>query len=79
MENKYIRRSHLTEAKFRQIVKCFSVDLAATQTAEKTGVNRKTIDRLYSLIRARIAEYNEETSPIIGEFEVDESYFGGQG
>ncbi|MCL2856321.1 MAG: IS1595 family transposase, partial [Oscillospiraceae bacterium] len=27
MKNKYIRRSHLSEAKFRQIVKCFSLDL----------------------------------------------------
>ena len=76
MENKYIHRSHLSEGKFRQIIKCFSLDLTATQTAEMTGLNRKTIDRLYSAIRARIAEYNRETSPNIGEFEVDESYFG---
>jgi len=28
MENKYIHRSYLTEAKFRQIVKCFSLGMA---------------------------------------------------
>jgi transposase-like protein len=28
------------------------------------------------MIRMRIAEYNRATSPIAGEFEVDESYFG---
>ena len=76
MENKYIHRSHLSEAKFRQIIKCFSLDLTATQTTKMTGLNRKTIDRLYSAIRARIAERNKEMSPIVGEFEVDESYFG---
>ena len=76
MENKYIHRSHITEVKFRQLVKCFSLDLTATQTVAITGLNRKTIDRLYSLIRVLISEYTRETSPIVGEFEVDESFFG---
>jgi len=44
------------------------------------ALNRNTVDRLYSAIRARIAEYNRDTSPISeplpGEYEVDESYFG---
>ena len=76
MENKYIRRSHLSEAKFRQLLKCFSLDLTATQTAEMTALNRKTVDRIYSLMRARISEYIRESSPEVGEYEVDESYFG---
>ena len=80
MKNKYYYRSHMSEADFRRIVKCFSLDLTATQTVEMTGLNRKTVDRLYSAIRMRIAEYNRSTSPIaepsVGEFEVDESYFG---
>ena len=76
MENKYIYRSHVSEAKFRQVVKCFALDLTATQAAEMTGLNRKTVDRLYALIRARILEYTREVSPFSGELEVDESYFG---
>ncbi|MCL1926454.1 MAG: hypothetical protein FWF95_04885 [Syntrophorhabdaceae bacterium] len=44
MENKYIRRSRITEAKFRQIVKCFALDLATAQTAEMTLLSRKTVD-----------------------------------
>jgi len=32
----YYRRSHMTEAQFRQIIKCFALDLIATQ-------NKKTI------------------------------------
>jgi len=76
MENKYIKRSHINEAKFRHIMKCFSLDLTAVQTAEMTGLNRKTVDRIYAAIRMRIYEHNKETSPIVGEFEADESYFG---
>ena len=76
MGNKYIRGSHINEAKFRQIIKCFVLDLTATQTAEITSLNRKTVDRIYSLIRARINEYTKETSPLKGEIEVDESFFG---
>ena len=76
MENKYICHSHISEAKFRQIIKCFSLDLTAVQTKKITSLNRNTIDRLYSLVRARINEYTKETSPISGEIEVDESYFG---
>jgi len=76
MKNKYIQRSHLSESKFRQVVKCFALDLTATQTAEMTSLHRITIDRLYLAFRTRITKYNQETSPITGELEVDESYFG---
>ena len=76
MENKYVRRSYIAEAKIRQIVKCFALDLAAAQTAEKTLLNRKTVDRVYSLIRARRREYACETPPFTGELEADESCFG---
>ena len=76
MKNKYIHRSKISEAKFRQVVKMFSLDLTATQTAEMTNLNRNTINRLYSAIRRRIAEYSLLNSPFCGEVEADESYFG---
>lgn len=46
------------------------------QTAEMTALNRKTVDRIYSLIRTRIREHTQKTSPFTGEIEADESYFG---
>ena len=76
MKNKYVKRSKISEAKFRQVVKHFALDLTATQTAELTNLNRNTINRLYSEMRRRISEYSHEHSPITGEFEADESYFG---
>jgi transposase-like protein len=66
MQNKYIKRSHISEAKFRQIVKLFAVDLTATQITELVGLNPKTADLLMS----------KSEAPDIGEFEAGESYFG---
>jgi len=76
MKNKYICRSKISEAKFRQLVKYFALDLTATQATELTGLNRNTVNRLYSVMRYRMAEYSRQISPIKGEIEVDESYFG---
>ena len=76
MKNKYIYHAKISEAKFRQLLKCFALDLTATQCAEMTGLNRNTVNRLYSAIRRRIAEYSRLSSPVSGDIEVDESYFG---
>ncbi|GHV47865.1 hypothetical protein FACS189499_06120 [Clostridia bacterium] len=76
MKNKYIYHSKISEAKFREIVKLFSMDLNATQTAELANLSRNTINSLYSAMRIRIAEYSEANTPFRGDIEVDESYFG---
>ena len=76
ISNKYIKRSRISEAKFREFLKCFSLDLDAQQTALLIGLNRNTVNRYLLLIRARIAEFCEQSSPFQGEVEVDESYFG---
>mgnify|MGYP006305433557 CR=1 FL=1 len=76
MNNKYIKRSKITEAKFRALVKYFALDLDARRIASLTGLNRNTVNRYLRLLRERIAEYCEHESPLHGEIEVDESYFG---
>jgi transposase len=76
MKNKYIKVSHISEPKFREIVRLFSEDLSATQIANLTKLNRNTINRYLMLFRKRIVEICEEDSPLSGEVEVDESYFG---
>jgi transposase-like protein len=76
VKNKYIYHSKISEPKFRQILKYFLIDLTATQVAELTGVSRNSINLIFQKIRIRIAENVTETSPLKGEFEVDESYFG---
>ena len=76
MNNKYANRSKISEAKIRQLIKLFSVDLGASQIAELSGLNRNTVNRYIFAIREKIAHYCESKSPIKGEIEVDESYFG---
>jgi len=53
-KNRYFRRSHLSEAKFRVIIRSFALDLPAS----------------------KIAQLCDASSPLSGEVEVDESYFG---
>lgn len=76
MRNKYVKRSHISEKKFRQLVKLFSLDLDAVQISEITHLNRNTVNRYLKAIRTRIAEFCEVESPVNGEVEIDESYFG---
>jgi transposase-like protein len=76
MKNKYIYRSHISEDKTRELIKCFSLDLTSTQTAAMTGLNLNTVDKVFSKIRIRIFEKTLSENPTQGEFEADESYFG---
>jgi transposase len=76
MKNKYFGRSRISERKFRQIVRLFSVDLDASQTALLTGLSRNAINRYLKAIRQRLVEYCDAQSPFSGEVEVDESFFG---
>jgi transposase len=63
MNNKYVNRSKLSEAKFRELVRLFSMDLTAIQIAELTGLNRNTVNRYLKAIRERIAEYCDVIAP----------------
>jgi transposase-like protein len=76
MKNKYINRSRISEAKFREIIEYFSLDLTAEQIAFLCKLNRNTINKYLLMIRMTIAEFCETQSPFKGEIEVDESYFG---
>ena len=77
MINKYKKRSRTSEAKIRQVIKLFALDIEATKIAELTGISRKTINKILRQIRERIADYCQQQSPFdAGEVEIDESYFG---
>ncbi|MBN1915541.1 IS1595 family transposase [Candidatus Dojkabacteria bacterium] len=76
MENKYLVEARITESKFREILRYFSEDETATKTARYSKTNRNTVNRLYGLFRLRIAKMSIISLPELGEFEIDESYFG---
>jgi transposase len=73
-----IKYRRLSKTKINKIMKCFSIDLNATQTAELVGINRNTVNSWFMVFRIALAEFQEEqVAQSSGEFEMDESYFGG--
>ncbi|MBD3280201.1 IS1595 family transposase [Candidatus Dojkabacteria bacterium] len=76
MNNKYCKRSKISEAKFREILRYFAEDFDSTQTANLTGVSRRTISDVYQKLRLRTSHLAELEGKLSGEVEIDESYFG---
>lgn len=76
MRNKYAKHSRISERKIQEITRCFAADLTALQTAELSGANRNTVNRLYRALRERIHQACELQRPFFGVVEVDESLFG---
>jgi len=76
-KNKYLIGTHISEKKFKEILKEFCLDSTASETALRTAISRKTIDEIFMLIRKRIfiltIKNNQEK--ISDEVEIDESYF----
>jgi transposase len=59
MKNKYVKRSKISEAKFRKIIQYFALELDSQKIATLTSLNRNTVSRYLSRIRSRIAELCE--------------------
>ena len=55
-KNKYYNRSRISEAKFREIIKYFSLDFTAKDIAKLSWLNRNTINKILNLLRERIVE-----------------------
>jgi transposase len=75
-KNRYYSRSKISEAKFRQLIRYFAMDLTATDCAELTDLSVRSVNSIYQRIRRRLAQQCEQVSPLGGELEADESYFG---
>lgn len=77
MRNKYVNRAKISEAKFRELARFFSIDLTAIQITELTGLNRNTVNRYLTEMRKKILNYAELTSPVtqkkLPPFDLDES------
>jgi len=73
-----LKRSRISRSKFNLIVKYFGDDLTAFTTSQLVGVNRHTVERYYTLFRSRIFTESLKDEKLMGEIEVDESYFGPQ-
>ena len=64
MKNKYLKGAHLSERKFKEILRLFADDLTATQIANISGVSRVTINSYLKKLRQQIARYCETLHPV---------------
>ena len=76
MKNKCAKRSRISEAKVREIVRYVAADLTALQAAALSGLIRNTVNRLYRGVRERMLLACEAQRQLFGIVEVDESFFG---
>jgi|ERR1700678_137120 len=71
------RKSRLSESRQGQLRSLFVAGSTARTAAELVGVNPKTAAFYFHRLGQIIQLVNEDNSPVSGEIEVDESYFGG--
>ena len=70
-------RAKISQYQIKKIIKCFCLDINASKTAKLLSINRNTINHWYMVFRKAIYVHQmKEFDKIIGETEVDESYFG---
>lgn len=74
--NRKPKGCRLSEARFRKIVECFSLDLTARDTAKLLRLHRHSTEKYYEYFRKKIFEQDKSSKALSGEVEVDESYFG---
>jgi hypothetical protein len=72
-KNRYYRRSKISEAKFRQVVRLFAMDVTATDTAELSGLSLRSTNTIYQRILVRMAQACAAQSPYEGELQADKS------
>jgi transposase-like protein len=72
-----MKYSKLSNYQIKKILRCFCLELTATQAAGQLGFNRHTIERYYTIFRERIFAHEEQqVRKFSGNIEIDESYFG---
>lgn len=76
MVSEILKRSRISQAKFREILRLFAADLTANQIAEIARININTINRYLRLIREQIAIECQKQANLSGIIEADESFFG---
>ena len=71
-----LKRSRISLAKFREILRLFSADLTGVQIAQLSNLNINTVNRYLQIIRHKIANECKKQAILSGIVEADESYFG---
>jgi transposase len=72
--NRYYRRSHIAEKRFRLLIRYFAMDLRASQTALLSGISRRTVNSIFLKIRVRLFAACQAAAPF-GSSEVEADAF----
>ena len=75
LANRYYKCSKISEVKFRYVLRLFSLDLTASDTARLTGLSVRAVNALYLRLRRRL-QTGWPRAGLDGAVELDESYFG---
>ena len=73
-----MRKSRLSQSKQERLIEHFISGSTARTAASLVGVNRNTAAYYFHRLRQLICQVVEDETPVFGEIEVDESYFGGK-
>jgi hypothetical protein len=72
-----LKHARISPYQVKKIIKHFCYDITASKVAGLLGINRNTINHWYLRFRTVIyAQQQKEFEALLGEAEVDESYFG---
>ena len=55
-KNKYSKGTHISERKFRQLIKCFPLDLNAHETSKIANISHTTCKKIFQKLRIYIYE-----------------------
>ena len=75
-KNKYYNRSHISEGKFRHLLRCFTMDLNAYEAHQISHISHRSCKVIYAKLRLYIVKRCVGNRASTGTFELDESYFG---
>jgi len=73
-----MRKSRISAGKQKRLVEHFVAGSTARTAAALVGVNKNTASYYFQRLREIISQATAEQTPLFGEIEVDESYFGGR-
>ncbi len=75
-KSRYYKCSRITERTFRRLIRCFTMDLTATNCSALTSISTWSVNDIFLKIRTQLIAECQRHSPFAGEIEIDESYFG---
>ena len=78
MQNKYYKRSRISEAKFREIIKYFAMDFDATKISELTKISRNTINNILGKVRKTIFMLDKKTAVDYTQIHLEDHYIKGK-